>query len=745
MLNMIKYFIYIVFCFFALLNCSICQDSVRTSEIEEIFILSKKAVPERLGEKAGVYLYSGKKNEVLKLENLNANLAMNNTRQIYARIPGVNIWENDGTGAQVSIGLRGLNPNRSWEMNTRQNGYDISSDIFGYPEAYYNPSMEAVEKIEIVRGGAALQFGAQFGGMVNYVLKRTNKKFSFETQNTIGTNNLLSSYNAIGGNHKKFSYYIYNHSRSGNTSRENSGYRLRNTHAFAQYKISANQKISMEYTEMSSLLQQSGGLTDEQFAVNLRQSYRARNWMNIPWQLGSLHYERKVNKNLNMSIKLFGLLAERNSIGFLATPNIKDSINTIINMYNSRQLDRDNYKNLGVEARGIYEHKLGKQKQSLAFGVRFYNANTHRRQKGKGDHEIEYNTVMMEEKYPTDLNFRTKNIAMFAEHQFAVTKAFHISPGIRYEWIQSIISGRLNKNGSQELNQNKSTYQRKVVLGGIGMQYKIKATNIYANISQAYRPILFSDLTPPSAVDIIDENLKDAKGYNAEIGYRGLLSDFLNFDVNVFYLNYKNKIGTIRKYINEDPALSTYQFRTNLGTAVHQGVELYLDCNLTTLLDLSHLHTGDISLFLSTSFIDAEYQNFKVITSTGQAPNVKLIETNLKGNKVEYAPKFIHSAGFTYSFKGISSSFQSRLTSDVFTDANNTDASNATGTVGKLDLYLVHDFSMEFHINKYYNLKLQINNLSDTKYATRRANGYPGPGLIPGEGRGFSLGFGMKI
>ena len=120
--------------------------------------------------------------------------------------------------------------------------------------------------------------------------------------------------------------------------------------------------------------------------MNLRQSYRARNWMNIPWQLGSLHYERKVNKNLNMSIKLFGLLAERNSIGFLATPNIKDSINTIINMYNSRQLDRDNYKNLGVEARGIYEYKLGKQKQSLVFGVRLYNANTHRRQKGKGVH-----------------------------------------------------------------------------------------------------------------------------------------------------------------------------------------------------------------------------------------------------------------------------------------------------------------------------------------------------------------------
>jgi outer membrane receptor protein involved in Fe transport len=30
--------------------------------------------------------------------------------------------------------------------------------------------MEAVSRIEMVRGAASLQFGSQFGGMVNYVL-----------------------------------------------------------------------------------------------------------------------------------------------------------------------------------------------------------------------------------------------------------------------------------------------------------------------------------------------------------------------------------------------------------------------------------------------------------------------------------------------------------------------------------------------------------------------------------------------
>ena len=64
------------------------------------------------------------------------------------------VQENDGTGIQTSIAVRGLNPNRSWEFNTRQNGYDISADPMGYLEAYYTPPTEAVERIEIVRGQA---------------------------------------------------------------------------------------------------------------------------------------------------------------------------------------------------------------------------------------------------------------------------------------------------------------------------------------------------------------------------------------------------------------------------------------------------------------------------------------------------------------------------------------------------------------------------------------------------------------
>ena len=54
-----------------------------------------------------------KKSEVIIPEQLVANLATNNARQVYSRVAGLNIWENDGAGLQLSIGGRGLDPNRT--------------------------------------------------------------------------------------------------------------------------------------------------------------------------------------------------------------------------------------------------------------------------------------------------------------------------------------------------------------------------------------------------------------------------------------------------------------------------------------------------------------------------------------------------------------------------------------------------------------------------------------------------------
>lgn len=722
------------------------QDTTRVKQLQEVIIEGKRAVPERLQDVEGFTIFSGKKNEVIRLSSIDANLTTNNSRQIFSRVPGVTIWENDGSGTQVAIGVRGLNPNRSWEFNTRQNGYDVSSDVFGYPEAYYNPPMEAVEKIEIVRGGASLQYGSQFGGLLNYVLKKdtSDKAFTFQSQNTIGSFGMLSSYNAISGNTKKWNYSVYNHYRKGNGWRQNGQYEVRNTHAYLQYKINSKSSLSAEYTNMDYQIQQSGGLTDAQFNSDSRQSVRQRNWFSTPWNVAAINFDTKIKNNLSINLKVFGLIAERNSIGFLTTPNVKDTVNTTLNDYNNRQVDRDFYKNIGSELRGIYTYNLFNQKSNLAFGGRIYQANTTRKQRGKGDLGFDYNTNILTEKFPAELEFITKNIAFFAENQFKITDKFSVTPGIRYENIVSDIKGRLSTSGTTEVNVTPKSTKRSLFLAGIGLEYKLKTSNVYANISQAYRPVLFSDITPPSTTDVIDENLIDANGFNADLGYRGSLFDFINFDVSAFYIQYNNRIGTIRKFIDNDPTKATYQYRTNLGKSANKGVEAYIDLNITKALKMNK-KVGEVSLFASLAFINAEYVDFKTTSTTGTAPNIVIKEVNLKNNKVEYAPSQIHNIGLTYSLKGFSTTVQTRISTDVFSDATNTEIPNATGTIGKIDGYKVYDLSMEYNFLKNYNIRFSVNNLTDTKYATRRAGGYPGPGLISGEGRTRNFGIGIKL
>jgi Fe(3+) dicitrate transport protein len=126
---------------------------------------------------------------------------------------------------------------------------------------------------------------------------------------------------------------VYNHSRSADGWRENSDYTVRNSHVFVEYRFTENTKLSAEYTNMDYQMQQAGGLTDEQFNNDSRQSFRERNWFGTPWNVFSLNFDTKINDNFTSNTKIFGLVGERNSVGFTATPNIEDAINTATNNF----------------------------------------------------------------------------------------------------------------------------------------------------------------------------------------------------------------------------------------------------------------------------------------------------------------------------------------------------------------------------------------------------------------------------
>ena len=59
---------------------------------QKIFQLSK------LKDVEGTAIYAGKKSEVISMDLSMANLASNNSRQIYNQVAGLNIYQNDDAG-----------------------------------------------------------------------------------------------------------------------------------------------------------------------------------------------------------------------------------------------------------------------------------------------------------------------------------------------------------------------------------------------------------------------------------------------------------------------------------------------------------------------------------------------------------------------------------------------------------------------------------------------------------------------
>ncbi len=706
-----------------------------TYTLKDIQVVASRGVRgnEHLAEVDGYSINATKKNEVIKLDNLNANLAMNNSRQIFSRTPGISVWENDGSGIQLGVASRGLSPNRSWEFNVRMNGYDITPDPMGYPEAYYTPPMEVVDRIEIVRGASSLQYGPQFGGLMNFVLRKPDisTRVTVESQNTTGSNGLFSTFNYIGGTEGRLSYTAYYQKRFGNGWRENSYYNTDHAHAELSYAITNKFKIGAEATYMTYKSQQAGGLTDAQFAQDARQSVRSRNWFSTPWLVPSLSAEYIFSEKTKLSWKAFGVIAERSSVGNVS------AITTVDNPTSNRQVDRDYYNNYGSELRFITDYKFFGLNNTLASGLRYYNGNIDRKQQGKGSvgKDMEFT---IEGDYPRDLDFNNINKAAYFENIFRLSKKFLVTAGARIEHISSTMQGRFSLSNGIANNLTPTTRNRSFLLFGGGAEYHLtEQSEFYSNISQAYRPVLISDLTPPATTDIIDENLKDARGYNFDFGYRGKVGNYLNFDVDYFYVNYNNRIGTITQ---TNAVNQRYQFRTNLGRSVSQGFEGYVEFDpITAFFKKSKI--GYVSIFASVAYIDATYRNFK----TTSVVNGQVVEGNLSGRRVENAPRKINRFGITYNKKGFSITWQMSDIGKAYADASNTEVANAAAMTGVIPAYIVQDLSASFKFLKHYNVKAGVNNLTDERYFTRRAGGYPGPGILPADGRTFYLSAGFKF
>jgi Fe(3+) dicitrate transport protein len=148
---------------------------------------------------------------------------------------------------------------------------------------------------------------------------------------------------------------------------------------------------------------------------------------------------------------------------------------------------------------------------------------------------------------------------------------------------------------------------------------------------------------------------------------------------------------------------------------------------------------GSVSLFVSGTAMDARYIRWDNPVTEADPSRA------ITNKQVEYAPKQVWRCGATYKVENLSASLQWSYTGDVYTDAANTEEPSTNAQVGKLASYQLLDASMKYQFTSNIFLQCAVNNLFDTHYATRRAGGNPGPGLLPGTGRAVTVTMGLNL
>lgn len=666
----------------------------------------------------GVSIYESKKTEVIQLRDVVANTATNEARQVFAKVPGIVVWESDDAGLQLGIGARGLSPNRSANFNIRQNGYEISADAIGYPESYYTPPVEALDRVEMVRGAASLQYGPQFGGLVNFIMKNgpENKKFELNSRQSVGSFGLFNSFNSIGGTVKKLRYYGYVQYKRADGWRSNSDFEIAHTFARVSRNWGEKWELGLEYTHLSNQSKQPGGLTDRQFESDMYQSNRSRNWFNVGWNIAAAYATYTPSSRSKLNIRAFSNHSFRRSLGNLERINLKENPKT------PRTLISDQFSNLGIEARWLRSYHIAGNISSLVVGTRAYQGYTRSSQTDGAQGEApDYNIAQNDTSTVFRYLLTGRNVAWFAENIFNITPKWSVTPGLRWEYLSTHANGYYTERPTDgagniialRINQENRAYTRQFPLLGIGSSYRLhEHTEFYGNYSQNYRPVTFSDIRVRNPNFRIDPDIQDESGYNADLGLRGSWTKYLQYDASFFYLFYRNRIGNT--LLTDPNTFIEYRYQTNNGESVTMGLEAFAELNLLEIV-LQQPGKWRQSLFTNFTLNNARYT---------ASPQKEII-----GNKVEYVPAYSLRMGTQVGYGRWAASLLFSYIDQQYTDATNATLSSEA-TIGIIPAYHVVDLSLKYKYN-WLQVEGGVNNLTNQQYFTRRAVSYPGPGIMP--------------
>lgn len=481
--------------------------------------------------------------------------------RILAKVPGVNIREEDGYGLRPNIGFRGVTPERSKKVTILEDGVLIGPAPYSAAAAYYFPVTTRMTAVEVFKGPAAIKHGPQtVAGALNMVTRQVPFELTAGIDIAAGSDGYAKAHGYFGTEVSKNLGVLVEAVRlqadgfkeidnGGDSGFEKNDFLFKTKYLLDGEQFDQSFEFKLSYADENSD-ETYLGLTDADFKANPYRRYAASQPANMDTEHSQFMFTHNLTNDVfSMTTRLYRNDYERawRKLGKLTGSNASLSdimtdplyyereYNVISGQQNSVEAgsnamflvmgtnDREYYSQ-GLQIDADYNFSLLNLEHQLSVGVRY--------------HEDEIERKHFEEKYAMTDGFavRTEEAKVFTTQNIESTEALSIyiedtvkfgdltvSAGVRGEDMDMFYTDTVDKDDWQR----KSTT---IWLPGVSGFYQLtENAGVLFGVHQGFVP------SSPKQ----DSEIEVEKSINYEFG--GRFNDgATNFEIVSFFNDYSN-------------------------------------------------------------------------------------------------------------------------------------------------------------------------------------------------------------
>jgi len=614
------------------------------------------------------------------------------------RVPGVKIFDETGTGALPQIALRGLYESRSGRVQALLDGIPLSLAPYGQTSLSLFPvTLNQIDRVDIVRGGAAVQYGPNnVGGVINLVSKPIPERWTSvlgERITAYGRGQMLrdTSFSSGGYLSPNFGMQVDADWQKGEYFRQHSATNVKNVRLRTEWWLSEDKVLKADIQRYVANMDLAGALSVPDYLRDPRQATRPLDRFKGTTTRASVTYEQDLGNwwifdNSQFTWTNFSADSERNFIVGMRraqTETWRDDLPPQLLQSAPR-----GFKVYGTQPQFNLHMENGGVTQQWTVGARAVREDIDFIVGNTGLDNGVYTLVR-------DWGFKDRAWAGYISNAIGfMDDRFVVTPGVRYEHLDATYRNRANGTSFENNVRN--------WLPGLTLGYKASDKwYVYADAQRSLR-------APQVTQIVFGDNLDSELAWNYELGARFNPTSRTMIQLDVYRIDFD-------KQIQLDNTTRTYG---NIGKTVHQGVEANIEWSPEAL--------DGLKLSLGYAYLDAKQKS-------GQ----------YDGKLVPYTSRNQITLGASYTDGPTVYSLSSYYFSKAYTDTANTKAENAIASVGQLPSYAVWNAQVTHTFATWGTSSLKgslaLNNMFDKKYWFRGIDTSPW-GRQPAPSRSVTLG-----